>query len=240
LGVILLKAHCVDILASFADDRLRHGRCYSVQEQERKPMNNSNPLRSRITWAALTAIGLTAGVLAAVLLGAPIGSVVGMMLVTPVMTILVGAVLGTTQWFQLRSVLTRSYRWIPITAVGLGAGLALGVVMVEQIGGLLAGHAVNVFRLSSLDRAVSLLVVGAVAGLSLGATQALALRFPRTLRPSWILRSSLALAIGFPLSSLLVDELIGGLRSPIGVILFFVCAGTVLGASTGRPSLRTV
>lgn len=188
-------------------------------------------------WTVLTMIGLTAGVSAALVLGEPIERVVGMILVTPVLTALVGVVLGAAQWLQLRRLVEVSpLRWVLGTCLGLGAGLAGGVVLVEQVGRLLTGEQVRLLALEPLTRAGSFAVVGAVAGLLLGAGQALALR--RTAPRGWATTSAAALAIGFPLSSLLVDSLLGGLASPQGLLVFLAGSGLALGAVTAYPLRR--
>src|SRR4030095_4165892 len=98
----------------------------------------------RLRWTLASAAGLAVGLVAALALGAPIETVVGAMLVTPIMTGIVGAVFGTSQWVLLRRRLENARWWIPASAVGLGLGLAGGVVLVEQVGRALTGGHVNV------------------------------------------------------------------------------------------------
>ncbi len=187
-----------------------------------------------LRWTLLTTIGLAAGVTAAVVLGEPIERVVGMILVTPVLTGLVGAFLGVAQFLQLRRLFDVSpLRWVVGTCLGLGAGLAGGVVLVEQVGRLLTGGQVRLLALDSLSRAASFAVVGAVAGLLLGIGQALALR--RSAPGRWPVLCAVALGVGFPLSSLLVDMLLGGLGSPQGLIAFLIASGVALGVITAQP-----
>lgn len=191
-----------------------------------------------VWWTVLTTIGLVAGVSAALVLGEPIERVVGMILVTPVLTALVGATLGAAQWLRLRGVLAVSpLRWVVGTCLGLGAGLAGGVVLLEQVGRLLTGDQVRLLALDPLTRAGSFAVLGAVAGLLLGLGQALALR--RRAPRGWAVSSAAALGIGFPLSSLLVDALLGGLASPQGLVVFLAGSGLALGAVTGRSLRRS-
>ena len=116
-------------------------------------------------WMLLTTVGLGGGIAAALALGGPVQRAVGMMLVTPILTCLVGAVLGTAQAVQRRGV---RWQWIVATTVGTGIGLAAGVVAVEQGGRFLTGQALRVAGLTPLLRAGSFLAVGAVAGLVLG------------------------------------------------------------------------
>ena len=113
---------------------------------------------------------------AGLILGGPIAVVVGMMLVTPTVTCLVGGVLGLSQLHHMRSLVARPYQWVVASCVGLGAGLALGVVVVEQGGRILTGHAMNVARVGVLGRVLSFAVVGTISGLLLGMTQSLVLR----------------------------------------------------------------
>jgi len=124
-----------------------------------------------IRWALLTMLGLAAGIIAAFLLDRPIEAVAGMMLVTPILTLVAGAILGSSQWLQLRSLLDHSRLWILATCIGLGIGLVLGVVTVEKIGWILLGHRPNVVHLSVLGRALSFAVLGTITGLSAGTAQ---------------------------------------------------------------------
>jgi hypothetical protein len=70
-------------------------------------------------WTLLSAAGLAAGLFAGAFLGAPVQAVVGMMLVTPVLTVLGGAVLGTAQWLELRRRFARAGWWVAASAAGL-------------------------------------------------------------------------------------------------------------------------
>lgn len=189
-----------------------------------------------ISWTLLTTLGLAVGVTSALVFGEPIERVVGMILVTPVLTILVGAALGAAQWLHLRRSFAASARWVPGTALGLGAGLAAGVVVVEQVGHFLTGGQVRLLDLEPLSRALNFAVVGAMAGWLLGLGQWLALR--RSLPGRWPTTCAVALGVGFPLSSLLVDAFLGGLASPQGLIVFLCASGTALGAWTGRRLKR--
>lgn len=189
-----------------------------------------------LLWILLTTVGLAAGVVAALVLGEPIERVVGMVLVTPVLTLLVGAVLGAAQWLELRRLVeVRPLRWLIGTSVGMGAGLALGVVLVEQVGRVLTGDQIRLLTLGPAARALSFAVVGMVTGLLLGFGQSLALR--DKLR-RWPLACAAALGLGFPVSSLLVDGFLGGLGSPQGVVAFLVTAGVVLGTFTSTGLRR--
>ena len=191
-------------------------------------------------WTTLSAIGLTAGVASALLVGDPVSKVVGMMLVTPILTGLVGAILGAAQLLPLRQLARVSApKWLLATTLGLCAGLAAGVVLVEQTGRLVTGAQVHVLQLGMPARALSFAVLGLVSGAFLGLAQSLVLRtsFPRLRH--WAAISSLALAAGFAVASLLVDAVIGrGLSSPVGLLTFLLASGCCYGALTSRPLRR--
>jgi hypothetical protein len=191
-----------------------------------------------IRWALLTMLGLAAGIIAAVLLDRPIEAVVGMMLVTPILTLVAGAILGSSQWLQLRSLLDHSRLWILATCIGLGIGLVVGVVTVEKVGGILLGHRPQVFHLGVLGRALSFSVLGTITGLSVGTAQWLLVLRSRPQSGTWIATSAAALGLAFSLSSLIVDGVIGGIASPLGFISFVLSAGLIFGVGTARPLLR--
>lgn len=194
--------------------------------------------RLRFLWTLLSALGLSLGIIAALVFGDPIGAVVGMILVTPVLTGLVGTVLGTSQWIVLRRRIANARWWIPATAAGLGIGLAAGVVLVEQIGRVLTGGQVNVRSMDVSTRALSMAVVGLVSGLCLGAAQKLVLRSRSAIGWSWLGMSTLGLGVALVAGSLAADFLFGGLASPAGFIGFVLVAGLVAGAITSKPLVR--
>ena len=191
-----------------------------------------------VRWTLLTMLGLAAGIVTGVLLDRPIEAIVGMMLVTPILTFLAGAVLGASQWLQLRSLLDHTRLWALATCLGLGIGLALGVVTVEKVGGLLAGHRPNLFHLSVLERAISFAVLGIITGISVGTAQWIIVLRRQFQSRSWIATSAASLGVAFSLSSLIVDGLAGGIATPLGVIVFVLLAGLIFGVGTARPLLR--
>ncbi|HSS77542.1 MAG TPA: hypothetical protein VLV54_12455 [Thermoanaerobaculia bacterium] len=194
----------------------------------------------RLRWTLLSAAGLAIGLIAALALGAPIQAVVGGMLVTPILTSMVGAIFGTSQWVLLRRRLASARWWIPASAVGLGLGLALGVVLVEQTGRAITGGQVHVATLGSLSRALSMTVVGLVSGAALGAAQWLVLRSRRAVAWRWFLISALGLGGALLVASLATDLLFGGLRSPLGLAGFVLVAGLVAGAATSKAFVGLV
>jgi hypothetical protein len=133
-------------------------------------------------------------------------------------------------------VLRRAAWWIPATCVGLGIGLAAGVVTVEQIGTLVAGHRPHLLGLGIGLRTLSLTAVGAIAGLCLGLAQGLVLRREAPSVKAWAARSAAALGCAFGLASLAVAAA-GDLGSPRGFAVFVTVAGLLLGAGTARPLL---
>lgn len=193
-----------------------------------------------VLWMSLCAVGLTAGVASALVLGDPLSRVVGMMLVTPLLTGLVGSMLGAAQLLSLRRVIrVPIVKWLAATTFGLGAGLALGVVIVEQAGILVSGTRPHVLQLTPALRALSLAVVGASSGLLLGLTQRFVLRPVLPTLRRWVLSSALALSGGFGAASLLVDSLIQrGIASPPGLLAFLLVAGALYGLITAVPLRR--
>lgn len=190
-----------------------------------------------LRWIALSALGLAAGVGAALALEDPIGALVGMVLVTPALTLLAGSILGAAQWIELRRHFELAGRWLLSTALGLGTGLAAGAVLVEVVGELLTGRPMRILQLEPMPRAVSFLVLGVVSGLCLGFTQRLMLR--RAALPSnWPILSACGLGLGFPAGSLLADTVLSGLATPAGLITLVLVAGAALGGFTARSVAR--
>src|SRR5260370_20240652 len=107
-------------------------------------MLSSRPNSLLVRWTVLTAIGFAVGLGAAVALGGPVQALVGMVLVTPTLTVMVGTLMGTSQLLELRSRLAHPGAWVLATGIGLGIGLAPGVVVVAQRGGRRAGLAAAV------------------------------------------------------------------------------------------------
>jgi hypothetical protein len=191
-------------------------------------------------WIVLSAVGLTAGVAAALVLGGPLQAIVGMMLVTPLLTALAGAVLGTAQWLPLRArAPIRASSWILATTAGLCIGLAAGVVLLEQGGRLLTGTRIHLLQLDLAGQVLSLAVLGLVSGSLLGLSQSLVLRrsFPQIAH--WTLSSGVALSLGFSTAAALVDSLDSrGIASASGAIAFLLISGLLYGAVTAARLQR--
>ena len=191
-----------------------------------------------LRWIALSALGLSAGVGIALALGDPIEALVGMVLVTPALTLLAGGILGAVQWIELRRHLELAGRWLLSTALGLGTGLAVGAVLVEVVGELLTGRPMRILQLEPMPRALSFLVLGVVSGLCLGFAQRLMLRKAQRLPSNWPLLSACGLGLGFPAGSLVADTVLSGLATPAGLITLVLVAGAALGTFTARPLTR--
>ena len=191
-----------------------------------------------IAWTTLTMVGLAGGLAAGLLLGRPIEAVVGMMLVTPIVTGIVGCVLGLSQALYLRSLLEKPMLWVIATCIGLAAGLAGGVVLIEQTGIAILGHRPHLFQISPGVRALSLMVLGLFAGAVLGLAQRFVLRRSRLNVAHWVSLSAIALGGAFGVSSFVVDVMSGGFAKPAGAIAFVLLASGVFGVVSGIPLRR--
>ena len=191
-------------------------------------------------WTMLTTAGLAGGLIAGLLVGMPLGRIVNAMIVTAAVTTLVGAILGTFQAIGLRQLLARSSWWILATTIGLGTGLAAGVVTVEQIGIAATGNRPHLVALTPSLRAASFIVLGLVAGVILGFAQWIVFRQQKARVRSWIPASGFALAVAFAGSSALID--LAGLRiaTAVGVTTFVIASGMAFGALTSLPLRRAV
>jgi hypothetical protein len=188
-----------------------------------------------LRWTAMTTLGLASGVGLAFALQDPIEALVGMILLTPVLTLMAGAILGAVQWIELRHRLRSAGRWLLSTALGLGIGLAVGVVAIEVVGQLLVGHPLRLLQLGAADRALTFLILGVISGACLGLTQQLVLRKASYLPRNWSLLTAAGLGLGFPAGSLLADLLLKDFASMAGLLILVLVAGAVLGAFTARP-----
>lgn len=182
-------------------------------------------------WTALTTLGLAGGLVTGLLVGMTLSQIANAMVVTAAVTCCAGAVLGGFQAFGLRGVLRAPWWWIVATMAGTGAGLAIGVVIVEQIGILVTGQRPNIGRLGPDMRALSLFVVGATTGAFLGVAQSVVLR--RRVQ-HWIRMTTLALGSAFAISAAIVDLLRLRFASPSGALTFVLLAGLAFGLLTSR------
>ena len=187
--------------------------------------------KSSIRWTVVTGLGLALGIAMGVLLQDPIEAIFGMILLTPVVTVLVGAMLGAAQWMELRRHFQAAHRWLLATAIGLGGGLTVGIVAVEVIGQQILGHPVRLLASGPAAQAMSMLIVGFIAGSLLGLIQR---AFVRSLDRRWPLASGLGLGLGLSIGSLLANAFAGTLTSLAGFIVLILCAGFALGSFTTR------
>jgi hypothetical protein len=159
-----------------------------------------------------------------------------MMALTVTLLCIAGGVLGTAQWVRLRTTLSKPYRWIVVTALGLGFGVPVAVSFVEHAGEYLAGHPLRLLTLPLPVQLASLAIVGALAGVSLGAAQALVLRADTKVRKRWVARSLIALTLSLPISLLATTATLGTLSSLPGFAVFLLLAGALLGAFSAAQS----
>lgn len=75
-------------------------------------------------------------------------ALVGMMLVTPIVLALAGSVFGASQWLAVWTWHRVGFVWIAASAVALGVGMTVGVVVVKSAGRATMGEQV---RLVGLD-----------------------------------------------------------------------------------------
>lgn len=194
---------------------------------------------SWLRWTVLTTVGLAAGLAAAAAAGGPAEAVVGMLLAMPVVTGMVGLVLGGTQWLELRRRVRPAGWWIAASAVGLSIGLLGGVAIVEQIGRGVTGGQVNLRSMGSGWVVASFAVVGVVSGVLLGLMQWLAFRRFGLPGAFWVATSTLAMSAALVTGSLVAELVTPGVMTPGGFALFVLFAGAILGAVSGRR-LRAV
>jgi hypothetical protein len=192
-----------------------------------------------VEWTLLTTIGLAGGLVAGLLVGMPLGQIANAMVVTAAVTCLAGGVLGSSQAVGLRGRLRNPFWWILATIIGIGIGLAAGVVVVEQVGIFTMGNRPNIAHLNAVMRAASLVAVGFIGGTFLGVAQWLVLRVQMPQVKYWVLASGCALAIAFSASSLLVDLAGFRIASASGGIMFVLLSGATFGVMTSWP-LRDV
>jgi hypothetical protein len=189
-------------------------------------------------WTFLTMMGLSAGLVGGLLVGMSLKQVVNAMIITATVTCVVGGGVGGFQAVGLRRMLRKPLLWMIATVVGIGAGLAAGVVLVEQIGIFATGVRPNISHLSAPMRALSFVTVGLVTGAAVGLMQWLVLRRNAPSVKHWIPASAAALALAFAASSLLIDVAGLPIASAAGALTFVLVSGVGFGALTAWPLLR--
>jgi hypothetical protein len=189
-------------------------------------------------WTLLTMVGLSAGLIGGLLVGMSLKEVVNAMIITGVVTCVVGGGVGGFQAVGLRRLLGRPVLWTVATIIGIGVGLAAAVVLVEQVGILATGERPNLARLSGPIRALSFVTVGLITGGVVGVMQWVVLRRGAPGVKHWIPASAIALGVAFAGSSLLIDVV--GLRigSAAGAATFVIAAGFGFGALSAWPLRR--
>lgn len=193
----------------------------------------------RVQWVALTVVGIVAGLALALPLGVPIFAVLGAMVGTPIVLGIVGLSLGTAQWPVIRRHISSSMWWVVGSAVGMAAGLTLGVILVEQIGRAAAGGPVNFRMLGIAGRAASFGTIGLIGGAGVGLAQWLVLRRQAARCARWIHVNALSLGAGLACGSLLADALLLRTGSLASAAVLLVVGSGVAGVSTAK-ALATV
>lgn len=191
-----------------------------------------------LRWTLLSALGLALGIPAGLAVGIPVEALLGMMVVAPAVTAVIGSMLGASQWILLRRQFEHAGGWVLCSAVGLTIGLTAGVVAVEVGGQALLGRPVSLATLDLWGRALGLAFAGGVGGAVLGAAQWLVLRRRVEGAGRWVAVSTAALALGFSGGSLLADSVFGGLLTPVGFVAFVLAGGLLAGGVTGRTLVR--
>jgi hypothetical protein len=157
----------------------------------------------------------------AVLVSLPIGGYVANLVVNEVDSVgaalagglIVGAVIGTAEWFAIRQRV--SWIWIPATIVGMAVGLVAGAALVSY--GIGRGD---------------LALMGAVNGAAVGTMQALVLARHR-IRGAlwWALANPPAWALGWLVSSYVISRNIGerfAIFGASGALVFGLLTGLIL------------
>ena len=193
--------------------------------------------RFRLRWIVLCGLGFGAGLAGSLSVAAPVEALVGMMLVTPVILALAGSVLGGAQWLAVGTSWRAGARWVGTSAIGLGVGMTLGIVLVETLGRAATGEQVQLLTVGLLGRLAGLMLVGTVAGLALGTAQWLASRASAPVGAPWVVCCTLGLGVGLPAGSLAAD-LLGGLQTAPGFLVFLAVAGLTAGLFTARGGAR--
>ena len=191
-----------------------------------------------IRWVLFSAMGLGVGLAVGLGLAGPIEALVGMMLVTPVILALAGSVFGASQWLAVWKWHRAGVVWIAASAVALGVGMTLGIVVVEIAGRAITGEQVRLFSIDAVGRLLSLVVIGGLTGLAVGVAQRLALRPYGTAPGSWIVRCAVAFGVGLPGGALAADLLLGGLQTAAGFATFLGVAGLIVGILTVGAAKR--
>jgi hypothetical protein len=180
------------------------------------------------SWLLLTPLGLVAGVALTLVLGDLVGALVGMMLVVPLAGLVIGGGLGAGQWLSVRGLLTPPLRWIAATAAGVSCGLTAASWAVEGLGFVKGNR---------LHEGAALAIIGAATGLGVASLQQLFARRPPGGALAWLGRMALGMGAGAALVALSLGGTPGSFRSPSGLLLLALAAGTAAAALTA-PVLR--
>lgn len=219
-----------------------------------EPMSNkvaSHKLQFWAGWITLNCLGGVVGMFAGKLLTVVAGEIVVGVVVRG---LVLGAVVGASQWILLRRHLSEAYwwRWILASALGMGAGVfvgwvlastfdaSVGLAVVEAEAGVKPVAEVNHVNLFG---AVLGGLGGVVFGFAVGASQLLVL--PRQVSEAywwrWILANVLGMAVGVAAAWVVVWGVGGALAAavaavvgePVVLVLVAVVSGAMVGALLG-------
>ena len=179
-------------------------------------------------WLILTPLGLTAGVALMLVLDDFVAPLVSMMLIVPLAGLVAGGGLGAGQWLSVRSRLTQPHRWIAATAAGVSCGLTAASWAVEGLG---------FDKGNRFHEGAALALIGAATGLAVAALQQLVARRPRSGALAWLGRTALGMGAGAAFVALSMSGLPGSYRTPVGLLLVALAAGSAVAALTA-PVLR--
>ncbi len=188
-------------------------------------------------WLVLSALGLAVGLPLALALLDPLELLVGMVLVTPLVFGIAGAILGLSQWLALRHP-RHPLLWIGLCAAGLALGLTGATVGIEAVGRALAGTPTRIGNTPPLGLAAAFGALGALGGLTLGAAQWVYLRRWFEGAGLWLLASGGGLALGMVGGFALSYVFFGGVTTGPGMLVVLSTAAVTSGAITGHALVR--
>ncbi len=168
-----------------------------------------------LAWTLATAAGMLLGLVPFAFFVADLDSG----LVRILVPLLAGLLIGLLQWLALRPYLTRSVDWVLTGGAGWALGFALGLLVIQAIGGNPLGALLGYL----------------LFGLIIGALQWPVLRreIPNAL--PWIIASMLGWALGAYLGQAVLTGLSGGegLSQVVSTMVVAGVTGLVAGAITG-------
>lgn len=177
-------------------------------------------------WMLLSALALTVGIGAGLLLTPWTEEILGVMFVLPVIGAAAGASVGGAQQIAGVGGRLQSWPWLAATAAGLAAGLTLGTAAVETI---LTGALGLQEGVVAADLA-ALFLIGLCGGGAVGLLQWLLLRREEPASTvGWPVAMAMGLAAGTLIGGALCYAVLGTIRSVAALLLISLCAGAAWG-----------